>query len=773
MIKTSQYCFDIAIGVEGSSRGTLRNFLQNNDLLAFKLTVMSGVAIPYIVCSIKVHNRQVASYFKEKSVVEISFGPTERQMETLSVVIGTVNQAIGEPSSTELVVSFEAVINTTSSKFVLNTDTNTYTGTSLKVLQDFSQKFFGKELDTDISEVNETEMVWRQDSEINSRFVANVWLHMNVNPDVPLFYIDTDLQPHLLSLNKVKKGKSVTTFVPHAVKTGEGQTQFLNDFVPQSYKNITNAVSSNQIVPVMNADSGQVKVEFPEANKPQLASTAETEESNTGYTVKENRVECANVYKGYQKTYQYNRTQLLALSSIVGYVELAGYRNNFKIYDKVEVSGVSPEHTGMYLITDIEYVLAHGQGFITTVYLTRDNINQLEKYVLKKDEDNSFLKFKSEIQKMYSFVRNLRKYVQMARYVIDGSLHRDLIKFVTRMKSELLKSFTVAGISLDFNSMDALVNSLKSIGNSLLNTIIRTYLPAPFNTALINFALQNPSLKNLVSRLLTRYAPEDVRLLIVEISGLLADITAGLDRVAKDASNAQKQSNINSNQGDTSFKDTPSGVVDVVIKDNGEDVDKNTEDRIKDIVDDILDKTKDVDIPIPVISLTESQKLLNDVDLSKLIADLIITELDSKGYLEGIDNFEDILLGKSSMTFSTINKLNTNAGLVMFSRFWGVFSDPTELTDFYITDQFRDMYKTPEFTRLVSAKKGQRIFVAFPTSESDLRIFINGTLIDTEVIENIDLRVRDKNGNIILYNVYLSTLGYNSNSNILEVRRSA
>ena len=104
MIKTSQYCFDIAIGVEGSSRGTLKNFLQENDLLAFKLTVMSGVAIPYIVCSIKVHNRQVASFFKEKSVVEISFGPTESQMETLSVVIGTVNQTIGQPSSTELVV---------------------------------------------------------------------------------------------------------------------------------------------------------------------------------------------------------------------------------------------------------------------------------------------------------------------------------------------------------------------------------------------------------------------------------------------------------------------------------------------------------------------------------------------------------------------------------------------------------------------------------------------------------------------------------------------
>ena len=125
------------------------------------------------------------------------------------------------------------------------------------------------------------------------------------------------------------------------------------------------------------------------------------------------------------------------------------------------------------------------------------------------------------------------------------------------------------------------------------------------------------------------------------------------------------------------------------------------------------------------------------------------------------------------MSFGIINQINENAGLVMFSRFWGVFNEPIELTDFYITDQFRDMYRTPEFTRLVCARKNQRIFVAYPASEQDLRIFVNGVLEDTEVIENMDLGVRGKNGSIILYNIYTTIKGYNSNSNILEVRRGA
>ena len=772
MIETDNYCFDITIGTEGSSRGVFKNFLREEDLLWCRLQVMSGVAVPYFTICVKLHDKGIANSLKEESEVKISLGPTRKLMETFSVKVGTVNMSDGDPGSTDVIVAFEAVISEASVKFILNTGEFCKTGTSLQAIESFCKSVLGTELDTAFQEVNDKPMTWKQDSDMNNIFLASIWLHMDKRPDAPLMYIGTDLRVHLTTVNNCKKKPVKAVLTATAPKEGENQVQFISQFTPKSYKNVTNILSSNKIVPITHADTGKIRVDFTETDKPLLASTKETEQSNAGLAKPENTVESGNVYSGYKSVFVHNKAKLNSLSSIAGYVDLPGLQKRFNVLDKVEVINVDSAYTGFYLISDIEYTMGHGRPVMTTLYLTRDNSNFVEKYVKKKDDPNAFMRFKSEIQAMYTSVRNLRKYVQMARYVIDGSLHRDLIKFATRMKTDLLKSFTVAGIPLDFNSMNYLVNSLKSIGNSLINTIVKTYLPAPFNNALQNFALQNPSLKGLLTRLLAQYAPSEIRYLLLEITGLLSDITMGLDRVAKEASIAQKADTITSSEGEVDFKDTPSGIVDVVIKETDDvDKDKEVEKKVENIVSDIQDNTKEVDLPIPVIDLTEQEKLLNDVNLRDLIADRIMAELDSKGYLKGISNFKDVLLGKQPMTFDLINRINVNTGLVMYSRYWGVFTDTVQLTDFYVTEQFRDKYKTPDFTRLVSAKKGERIFVAFPTFEQDLRIFINNILEDMEVVEDVDLGVRTKTGAIVLYNLYLSRKGYHSNSNVLEVRR--
>ena len=61
--------------------------------------------------------------------------------------------------------------------------------------------------------------------------------------------------------------------------------------------------------------------------------------------------------------------------------------------------------------------------FQTVLFLCRDNTNNCEKYILDADvRKNAYDSFKSDIQTFYGFVKNLRKYVVMARYSIDGSL---------------------------------------------------------------------------------------------------------------------------------------------------------------------------------------------------------------------------------------------------------------------------------------------------------------------------------------------------------------
>lgn len=774
MIRTSQYCFDISIGVEGSSRGILSNFLRENDLGYCEFDFWSGMIVPMFKCMIKCHSDSISSSFRQGSIIKITFGPNENQLQTYECAMGEVTVTKPLENASESVVTFEAVITEKSSKFILNTDNLAKQGTSLEVLKELSKQFFGTELQTDVKSVNETPMIWRQDSKYNNVYMADIWMHMNLKPDVAFAYIDDKLNVHIKSFDNIVKSKPKVTFVPRETKAGTNEIAINNVFNPESHVATINALVSNQSVFVRDADTGKVDVEFPDEEKPELASTKEVEKGGYGNATKHNRVESMNVYKGYKKAYNYNRTKLNKLTAVIGYVEVVGIYKGVSVLDLVNVSGTSSEHTGYYLVSDITYKVGHGFPPSTTIWLCRDNINRVEEYVKKEDPKNAFMNFMSEIKKFYTMVRDLHILVQKCRYLVDGSLYRDLQKFVHQMKFNLLRSFSVCGIPLDFNNTKDLFNSVRSIGMSILNKIVQTYLPAPFNTALLNYP-GGVKTKAVVSKLLTQYAPDDVRLLIVEIQGLVFDLTDGLGRVAKNASVAQKALTAKNtvNKDNVSFTDTANGVVEVqVVEKEAQEV-ENIDTKVNNILQDFLNNTSEVDIPLPLVDLTDTQQLYTDEELRNLLADQVIADLDSKGYLKGIDldKFRQILFGDSYLSFEQINTINKNTGFIMYPRFWGKYKEPEELTDFYITSQFRDMYKTPDFTKLLSAKKGEHIFVAFPTFEKNLKIFINTQLQDMEVIPNMDLHVLDNSGNIIKYNVYVSPNGYNSNSNILEVRK--
>lgn len=774
MIKTNEYCFDISIGVENSSRGVVKDFLKENDLIYFELRIHSGMAIPYIKCDVKCYDNSIVSCFKQGSIVNITFGSDEQNLYTYECAIGGISITKMLESETETIIAFEAVILEKSSKFILNTDNLAKQGTSLEVIKSLGKEFFGTEVVTDIksTDIQETPMIWMQNSMMNNVFLGDIWLHMNITPDIPLLYIDDKLVIHINSYNKLKESEPKVTFTQSAPEPGKQQIVFRNVFSPQSRIAKINAIATNESVYIRDVDTNKVNVIFSDNNYPEIAATKEVEKGGYGHSTKHNRLEGGNVYKGYKKTYHYNRTKLNRLSAISSHVEIIGVYKGVNVNDLVRVIGVAKEYTGNYLVSDIVYTIGHGQPAITTVWLCRDNINYLESYIKKKDVKNAYENLESEIRKFYTLVRDLRVYVQKARYLVDGSLFRDLQKFIHQLKYDLLRSFSVCGIPLDFNSTQELVQSIRSIGMSILNQIVRTYLPTPFNTLLINYP-GGAKTKEVVSKLLTDYARHDVRLLVREIQGLVFDITDGLGRVSKNASVGQKAltANSNINNDNVSFTDTADGVTDIqIIEKEGfkmEDIDK----EVNNILQEFLNNTSEVDIPLPLIELNESEKLYTAEELRNLLADIVISDLESRGYLQGVDNFKAVLLGEVELTFEQVNIINHNTGLILYPRFWGVYNTPNELTYFYITEQFRDMYKTPDFMKLVSAKKGQHIFVAFPTFEKNLKIFINSYLQSMEIIEDMDLGIRDKSGNIIKYNVYVSPNGYNSNSNLLEVRK--
>ena len=93
-----------------------------------------------------------------------------------------------------------------------------------------------------------------------------------------------------------------------------------------------------------------------------------------------------------------------------------------------------------------------------------------------------------------------------------------------------------------------------------------------------------------------------------------------------------------------------------------------------------------------------------------------------------------------------------------------------QLTNYYITKGYKDRYRTIPCTKLISATQNSRLYFACPKTEENLKFYINSRRVELKSFP-IDLGFVDVLGNKIIYNVYYTEEGYNSNSVMLEVRQ--
>ena len=93
-----------------------------------------------------------------------------------------------------------------------------------------------------------------------------------------------------------------------------------------------------------------------------------------------------------------------------------------------------------------------------------------------------------------------------------------------------------------------------------------------------------------------------------------------------------------------------------------------------------------------------------------------------------------------------------------------------ELTSFYIKKSYKDKFRTIPCTKLINATNNQRLFFACPKKEGNLTFYINSKRVELPSFE-IDLGYVDIYGSPIMYNVYYTVSGYNSNSVLFEVKK--
>ena len=818
------------IKVKGSNK---RNFLTPQNLKTFMIIESSGASLPIASFSFFSEDKSIIELFIENNKIEMSIGNTIEDANTIYM------EPMPTPKNTD---GSDATATISASGFLCSKpfmvdkgECRSYTGNSLMVAKKVINRF--EDLDSrvasDFSKVDENQVVWRQLYETASSFLVRVLLHMNVAPSFPLFSFDKFGKFYIRDYRKVLKKGPVVTFTPY--DPNKGELKYLNNFNVKNFKPSYNLYSGyNKVTEICGVAEGIPEYEIAE-NIPMLSSSTESEKSLAGNRISMNKMQSGNVHKKYMEAYAYNTNKLLALSSMQGVLVVAGYHPELKPTDLVYVrtpkeNGMVSSVEGLYLIDTIIFKYDFGDNIPKTyIYVTRDNNNNVENFVTEKKNKNSINIKRDYLIELSNSVASARAALCTCAQIMDGTFIRRMSSYLTSTKNNLLRAFSVSGIRMDFTSQAMMLQSALCVGNNLMNVLLAMIFPESISYILRDILIKDRTAKGLISSYIYEYVPFELQTLILDLVDSMCSTHDSLNSIAKD-------------NGITA-REVPKVTQSIV-----EASDENN--IVGDIITEFENNTTGLDIPFPVIELTESQKLMSEEEIKDYIATETIANLEDLGYLDTLSEqeiaeFKEILLG-GEISFELIDKINASAGNNYNYRFWGtygaseeplyawkyedkiiyskidsaskytrlynldyspymqdsfkVIKDETDkyhvyyvdgellhemdrdeendvntnalsqLTDFYINKGFKDRYRTIPCTKMISATKNSRIYFACPQYEKNIKFYINSKRTEMSYFP-IDLGYKTKLGVPILYNVYFTTTGYNSNSTMLEIRQ--
>lgn len=778
------------------------DFLSPSDVLDVQIVETAGSSLPYAYVRLASNNKDMLQYLIKNNdkQITITLGDSKEDADTFSFYL--FNNTPPNTSGQNIREIIEMGGFLLDPKFMTNMETKTYKGNSLlvakQVISDwFNAKPKGSFL-TSVKRTNENQVTWYQTNEPASLFLAKTLLHMDIRPSFPLFSFDRYGNFNLRDFNVVSVAPSAF-FVPISPKK-TSELQYINNFNTDDWQMNYNLYSGfNKITEIWGATEGIAKYagSFPD---PLLASTTEVEQIEGMSRTSMNKIQSANVHRTYLEAFTHNTNRLMALSSICGCLEVIGYQKGLKPTDIVYVNtqGENSPLDGSYVIDTIrtQIDMKHEGIIHTYVYVTRDNRNNIENYVTNKKRG---LKIRSQlITEVMNAVSSLRVAYAFGQQVIDGRFMKRLMSFAINTKQNLLMSFSINGVPIDFNSSASLLTSITSVGNSLMNTFTSMIFPEQIAYVFRDFIIRKPSLRGLLSKYIDVYVPIELRDIVSKIVDALFNTTNSLNSIAKEngisvlavGSGTKKSSGV-PKASDEDNEDRVAGErVENEVPDTSEqDYMQDGQDKVQQIISDFENNTNGLNVPFPVITLTESTALMPDNELKKYIAAETIQNLTNLGYLEenDISKFEEILLGEEKVDFNMIERINKNAGNSLSYRYWGTFEELSDLTEFYVKKCFKDRFRTIPCTKFINATGNQRFFFACPSSESDLRFYINSKRIEVvealydkedeyenkEVLGSFPIKLGyyDVYGTPIPYTIYYTNIGYNSNSVLFEVKQ--
>lgn len=810
-----------------------RNLINYENLKIFQFRLTAGASLPWVIFSFYTTDQEVADLFIQNNKIEVTFGVTEEEADTY--VVSTFARCKDtDKSGSAWTIIVAGFIGDAPSYMISEYVCESYNGNSLMVVEQVLKKYFGENnaVETDIEKTNENQVTWRQTYETSSSFVVSTLLHMDIRPSFPLFTFDRKGKFYVRDFKKLQEAGYQWKFTPYPNISSSNEIQYLNNFNIENYKSTYNLYSGyNKLAEIPKISKGIPEHILVDNKIPTLASSEETEINQSGNRVSLNRIQSDNVHNTYEEAFVFNTDKLVSLSSMLGTLVLRGYYPELKPTDLVYIEtdkkmGSDSTLEGLYLIDSIVIAPDIRRGRVLTyVYVTRDNENNVENYITQKPQGvNVTKKF---LQDLVNAVSEARVAMATCAQIMDGTFLGYVGYFLTATKVNLLRMFSISGIALDFTAQARLIQTLLCSGNAIMNALISMLFPDFIATTLRDFLLNKPTSKTLLNKYITDYVPFEVQGIVSSLVDSLYKVNSSLNSIAE--------------ENGITVREIPA-----VPKENSSY--NEPENKIAGIIQEFENNTTGLDIPFPIITLSESQALMPYEEIKDLVASETISNLEELGYMDGVDTeeFKEILLGETPIDFEIINQINRNAGYRYNYRFWGTYGPSNQalyawtceygtiytkqqelndytrlyneeyapyvgdnfivdkvdgvylikyvteneesviaerdeskdiisnalaqLTNYYITKGFKDAYRTIPCTKLISATGNARLYFACPQSEENLKFYINSRRVELESFP-IDLGYEDVYGEKVMYNVYYTTSGFNSNSTMLEVRQ--
>lgn len=819
----------------------LKEFLEPTDCYALEIVETAGTSLPTALMVFKAKDDKVINGINENTSVIIRIGDSAENCDSYTVYPQIVRPHRNSEDDT-WVVEFGGFIG--GREYMIDQKSEAIKGTSLDVIKSI---YATDQIETNITKTQENEVDWRLVNETYCQFAIDTILHMDIRPSFPLVGIDKNGKMYLRDFEKLVKSPIRAYFVPYEPQK-ENCFQYINNFNVESYKPAYDLFAGfNRITQVTKSESGE-QSNVVSTNTPVIAASKISEKTEAGINQTLNVLQSDNVHKTFTEAYVYNTNRLVSLSSIVGEVLLSGYFRNVAPTDIVYVvdnGKVGQVLTGAYIVDTISSVVNFSAGTVLTrVYVTRDNKNNVENYTPKQ---KGVIVLSDIIQRLANAISNLRVAYAFCKEIIDGTYLNSVLSWGLEVKRDLLRIFSVAGVNIDFNSQADLIRSLVLTGNSLMNTLTDMLFPEQIATVLRDFIINKPSLIGIVGSYVSQYVPSDLQSAIMKLLESMFHVSDSLNSVVKDNNIAIGLASLQAlNKGKSTINNEEESMEQEVSPEQL--TISEGQERANEIIGVLEERASELDIPFPIIEITESQSLYSNEDLTNYIIDETISNLESLGYIgeKDEDKIRAVLQGTASIETKAdlVTIIKNNTGNNYNYRYWGTFGATKdalyawtceddlvytktetvtgktrlynanyspylplvqddifevtevgetqryiitkdgeeavraegediipnallELTSFKIKDSYKDKYKNLPCTKLINATNNQRIFFACPKRETDVYFYINSKRIELPSFE-VDLGNSDRS---ILYTVYYTISGYNSNSVIFEVKK--